>query len=112
MITDADRILEALNLISSACQNIQDKGQCDNCPMQYVCMNGTYYGSEGMSFIDYADLIPRSRWDEFLDYADECIPSDSVADEMERELKGLILALVIAKKGLLWLSLLILSGWT
>jgi hypothetical protein len=42
-----------------------------------MCLN-----DEGNSVIDYADLISAEAWQEFLDFADACLPSDALQDDM------------------------------
>ena len=75
MKKDVDNIVKALDLLSTACGNIQECRQCEHCPIGHVCLEGKYADT---SLVEIADLICGSRWEEFLTYADECLPSAEV----------------------------------
>lgn len=76
---DAADILRVFDLLESACRNVQENGQCDDCPMRLYCLDGRYGESTVTGYaLDTAD----SKWVEFLEYADECLPSESVLEDM------------------------------
>ena len=80
MKKDVDNIVKALDLLSTACGNIQEKGQCEYCPVKHVCLEGKYADT---SLVEIADLVCGSRWAEFLEYADECLPSAEVQADID-----------------------------
>lgn len=77
MTTDARNIEKAFELISLCCENIRENDRCDDCPMHYMCVND--YKD---SVVDFADLVSASAWQDFIDYSDECLPSDDLARDM------------------------------
>ena len=79
MKKDVDNIVKALDLLSTACGNIQECRQCEHCPIGHVCLEGKYGET---TLVEIADLVCGSRWEDFLTYADECLPSESVLEDM------------------------------
>lgn len=77
MTRDVKNISSAFDLISMACENIRENDRCDDCPMRHICVND--YND---SVIDFADLVSESVWQDFIDYSDECLPSDDLARDM------------------------------
>ena len=75
MTRDAKEVESAFDLVSTACWNIKEADQCWKCPMRYQCLDGTYGTT---SVVDIADLTSKFTWDEFLEYADKCLPSDEL----------------------------------
>lgn len=82
---DAREISQAFDLLSSACENIQDHNACEDCPLHYMCLED---GSESVN--EYADLMTTSSWDEFLEYADNAAFSeeDVIAQYADRARKA------------------------
>lgn len=80
MTKDVQDILTALELLSTACDNIKENDQCGLCPMRFMCLDGKYGGD--MTMINYADIVSAGRWTDFLEYADECLPSEKLKEEM------------------------------
>lgn len=80
MKKDVENILNALELLSTACGNIQDKDQCEYCPVKNLCLEGKYADT---SLVEIADLVSRGRWTEFLEYADECVPSEALQEDID-----------------------------
>ena len=79
-MSDAKRIFDAFDLVSSACWNVQEKDGCEHCPMNNICLENKF--GTPKSVVDVADLINASSWQEFLDYADECVPSDEMQQQL------------------------------
>lgn len=78
---DAERIFNAIDLASTACGNIQEKDRCEGCPINGVCLEGKF--GTPASIGEQADLINVSTWEEFLRFADTCLPADY--EERQRE---------------------------
>lgn len=64
MIRDAIDIVNAFELINTACENIKDHDQCEECPMRSDCLD-----DKGVSFYEVSDR-GTGAWEEFLTYAD------------------------------------------
>ena len=79
MKKDVENITSVLELLSTACGNIQGKDQCEYCPIKHLCLEGKYADT---SLVEIADLVSRGRWEEFLEYADECLPSKALQEDM------------------------------
>ena len=73
----AQNIAKAFDLLMLACDGIKGNDRCDGCPRKHMCLED--YGN---SVIDNADLVSAEAWQEFLDFADECLPSDELLDDM------------------------------
>lgn len=73
----AKNISKAFELLMFACEDIRENDRCGDCPRKHMCLN-----DEGNSVIDYADLVSAEAWQEFLDFADTCLPSDALQDDM------------------------------
>ena len=80
MRKDVKNITEALELLSTACGNIQEKDQCEFCPIRHLCLEGKYSET---TLVEIADLVSVGRWTEFLEYADECLPSKALQEDMD-----------------------------
>ena len=77
MTSCVQNIAKAFDLLGEACENIKDKDRCRDCPMKHMCLDET-----DNSIVDYADLISVITWQEFIDFADECLPSQELQDDM------------------------------
>lgn len=80
MTKDIAEIARVFDLISAACWNIKENDRCHDCPMRYMCLDGTYGTT---SVVDVADLTSTGTWSEFLEYADKCLPSDDLQADMD-----------------------------
>ena len=78
MTKDAKNIAQAFDLISLACEQIKDKDRCENCPRHHMCVEDS-----DNSLIDYADLVSASSWQEFLDFVDKCLPSETRQQQID-----------------------------
>lgn len=68
--------MKALDLLSTACDNIRERGHCedsDKCPMKTYCIAGEYSDT---SVAEIFDSTTESMWITFLEFADECLPAD------------------------------------
>ena len=72
MTTHARDIEKAFELISLCCENIRENDRCEDCPMRHMCVNDFKD-----SVVDFADLVSASAWQDFIDFSDECLPSES-----------------------------------
>ena len=79
MTKDVQEITKVLELLYTACDNIHENWQCKECPIQHLCLRGEW--GEATLF-DLAELVTVGTWTEFLEYADECIPSEELQEEM------------------------------
>ena len=76
MSTRARIVDEVLELLADACDIIKENDQCSNCPMRFSCIN-----DRSMSLYEHSDT-GANAWDEFIDFADNCVPSETLAGYM------------------------------
>lgn len=62
--TDAQWILNALDLAADTCQTIQENGGCDRCPLYTTCLDEN-------NFLDVAYAFNVDHWRDFLGFADD-----------------------------------------
>ena len=80
MRKDVQDITKVFDLLETACRNIQDNDQCEDCPMSFNCLDGRYGSATA---VELEQLVSPGKWEEFLDYADNCIPSERLQAEMD-----------------------------
>lgn len=66
MFKEAQELSKLIDTVICACENIQDVGACEGCPIYGVCI-------ERSPFVEVADLISADTWNEFLEYSDGVI---------------------------------------
>ena len=77
MTKRAEIVAKVFDLLNDACYMIQENDQCSNCPRKHTCLN-----DHEMSVVEFADLISAGMWDEFIEFADKCIPSEELEELM------------------------------
>ena len=80
MKKDVQDIIKVLELLDRACYNIQENDQCEYCPISHLCLDGKYGEA---TLVDLADLVSVGRWTEFLEFADECLPSEDLQADID-----------------------------
>lgn len=78
MTKRAEIVSKVFELLWDACDIIKSNDQCSECPRKYMCLEGKDY-----SLIEYADLMSADAWDEFIEFADKCIPSEALEELMQ-----------------------------
>ena len=78
MTKRAEIVSKVFELLWDACDIIKSNDQCSKCPRKYMCLEGKDY-----SLIEYADLMSADAWDEFIEFADKCIPSEALEELMQ-----------------------------
>ena len=78
MTKRAELISKVFDLLWDACATIKDNDRCSECPRKYTCLE-----DNEMSIIEYADLMSAGLWNDFIEYADNCIPSEALEELME-----------------------------
>ena len=64
MNKDIKMILDALNLLHTACQNIDGLGGCDKCPIKPNCLEGT-------DVMTVAEEVTAGQFEKFLGFSDD-----------------------------------------
>lgn len=84
MKKDAQWIINAVDLALSACENIQEAGACDRCPLFGTCLDDN-------SFLDVATSFNTDHWKDFLGLSDDVIDyiseQDYIANRADMERK-------------------------
>ena len=78
MTKRAEIVSKVFELLQDACAIIKENDQCGRCPRKYMCLEGSPY-----SIVEYADLVSASAWDEFIEFADKCVPSEALEELMQ-----------------------------
>lgn len=83
--TDAERIIEAIDIATAACEIISENSACRNCPLRSVCLEET-------SLADVYRDATESMFREFLGFADDVghyiDEQDYIADLADTARKG------------------------
>jgi hypothetical protein len=78
MLKDAKLISRAFDIIDEACYQIAEvRDACKGCPIKGLCLRGEYGDA---TVEEIADLMAAESWDEFLRYADSCLPSEELIE--------------------------------
>lgn len=78
MTKRAEIVSKVFDLLADACYIIKENDRCDECPRKHTCLDATDIGVVGL-----ADLISASAWDEFIEFADHCLPSEDLEELMQ-----------------------------
>lgn len=78
MTKRAEIVSKVFELLWDACEIIKENDRCDECPRKHMCLEGKAY-----SLIEYADLVGADAWDEFIEFADKCLPSEALEELMQ-----------------------------
>ena len=77
MTKRAEIVSKVFELIEDACELIKENDQCRECPMRNRCCEEVEY-----SLLDWAEIMSAGMWDDFIEYADHCVPSEELEELM------------------------------
>ena len=79
MKKDVEDIQKVFDLLTTACLNIQGNDRCLDCPVKHYCLDGVY-GTPTLTELEAS--ITKSTWKDFLEFADKCLPSAAMMEDM------------------------------
>ena len=78
MTKRAEIVSKVFELLWDACDIIKSNDRCGECPRKHTCLEDREF-----SIIEYADLVGADAWDEFIEFADKCLPSEALEELMQ-----------------------------
>lgn len=78
MTKRAEIVSKVFELLWDACDIIKENDRCGDCPRKHTCLEDREF-----SIIEYADLVGADAWDEFIEFADKCLPSEALEELMQ-----------------------------
>ena len=81
---DARWVMNAIDLVAASCEQIQDAGACDKCPIKSRCedMNDLLRVATCINLVEWMDFIDLA--DDVVDWHDELDYEAEVADQARK----------------------------